>query len=119
MAHQKVAGRGCIYCIYESTDNTPLDKQSARYVGKTFDFDARLAGHNREIQAQQDGKKTASLNVDRKIASGRRGGKRYTMECIKHHVASTDLSAWEKHLIAEYNTYGAAAELQWNETEGG
>lgn len=114
MAHQKTAGKGCIYCIYEGET---LTRKSARYVGKTNDYDVRLEQHKKAAEDDQYGRKTAALNVDRKIAAGLKAGKNYKMVCLKHAVALSLLSGLEKELIAAWQTYGF--EDGWNETEGG
>jgi hypothetical protein len=120
MPHLKVAsGHGCVYCLYENNE-AGLTKMSARYVGITSDFDTRLQQHQEAVTASLNGSKTAGLNCDRKIASS---SKKYTMTCLKHGVASTNLRAWEKHFIALWQTYGGPGgfdnNLAWNETEGG
>jgi len=122
MTHQKVAaGRGCIYCIWENDGGGKITKKNARYVGQAKDFGVRMAAHQEAVEANKRGSKTAGLNVDRKIASHLASGKKYIMECIKHNLAASELDAWEKHLIAEWQTYGGTYDstLAWNETQGG
>jgi len=106
----------CIYGLYEDDGSEGITKKNARYIGKTNDYDERLAEHIAQVSAHRKGK-TASLNCERKIASS---SKIFMMVKIAD-VPAEKLAAMEKHYIAYYQTFSGTygAETAWNETEGG